>query len=333
MRILFRLAVGAVAALTILISVALWTVSRMVEDGPLGHETAVVIPRGSGTEAIAHALADAGVIDKPALFALGTRLVPGNRPLRAGEYLFPAGISMVDTIELLRSGRTVVHRLTVPEGLTSAQIVAMLQAEPALSGEIAKTPPEGSLLPETYHFSWGDSRAEILNRMQTAMTTLLAELWVRRSDKLPLAGPEQAVTLASIVEKETAVREERPRIAGVFVNRLERRMRLQSDPTVVYALNGGAGPLGRPLTRADWKMASPYNTYAVDGLPPGPIANPGRASLEAAVNPERNDYLYFVADGTGHHAFAETLPDHNKNVVHWRGVQKDTAQQGDSIAE
>jgi len=224
----------------------------------------------------------------------------------------------------------VVRRFTVPEGLTSSQIVTLLREEPALSGEIKDEPAEGSLLPETYHYSWGDSRTDLLKRMQAAMQTAIKTAWDKRSLSLPIDNPKQAMVLASIVEKETSVPQERARVAGVFINRLIANMRLQSDPTVVYALTQGTGALGRPLNRADWKYESPYNTYLVDGLPPAPIANPGKASIEAVMNPEQHDFVYFVADDSGGHAFARTLAEHNRNVAHWRDVMK---QQGEAVGE
>lgn len=299
---------------------AVWlAVERYRAPGPLAADRTVVVPRGFGVEEIADQLEAEGVLESRWLLLGGVRFTEG-RGLRAGEYLFPAGISAEGVVGLLRSGRAVLRRVTVPEGLTSAQIVALLAAEPAMSGETPPPPPEGSLLPETYNFSWGDSRAGMVERMQRAMREAVADAWGRRGEGLPIRGPEDLVTLASIVEKETGVAAERARVAGVFVNRLRRSMRLQSDPTVIYGLTSGSGSLGRPLTRADWRHVSPFNTYVIDGLPPGPIANPGRASLLAAVAPERHDYLYFVADGTGGHAFATTLAEHNRNVARWRQV-------------
>ncbi len=310
--------------------VAFWGALRMMAPGPLEHTETVVIPRGSGIEAIALTLGEAGVVDSPLLFAAGAKL---TGPLKAGEYAFPAGISIDGILEMMRQGRTVVRRFTVPEGLTSAQVVALLEKEPALAGEVKAVPKNGSLLPETYYYSYGDSRAALLERMERSMDQAVAEAWKGRDQNLPIETPQQALTLASIVEKETGVPAERAKVAGVFVNRLEAGMKLQSDPTVIFALTDGSGELGRTLTRNDWKLESPYNTYHVTGLPPGPIANPGRASIQAALHPERHEYLYFVADGTGGHVFAKTLPDHNRNVAKWREVQKRLSGNGDTPSE
>jgi len=317
-----RAAAGALAVATLLAGATLWGALRIVAPGPLTESATVVIPRGSGLEAVAITLADAGVVESPLLVVLGARLTGAARDLKAGEYAFAPGVSIDDVLEQMRRGRTVVHRLTVPEGLTSAQILALLDKEPVLTGTVAERPKDGSLLPETYNFSHGDSREHLVERMQRAMAQALAEAWRGRDKDLPYHSPEEALTLASIVEKETGVAAERARVAGVYVNRLEAGMRLQSDPTVIYALTDGSGELGRALTRNDLRTESPYNTYAVSGLPPGPIANPGKASILAALKPERHEYLYFVADGTGGHAFAKTLPDHNRNVARWRDVQR-----------
>ncbi len=314
-----RIAAWSLAAVTAGAGVALWGTLRLMAPGPLEQTTTVVIPRGSGLQAIALTLDEAGVVDSPLLFLYGAALSGG---LKAGEYAFPAGVSIDGVLDILRQGRTVVRRFTVPEGLTSAQVVALLDREPALSGEVGAPPANGTLLPETYHFSHGDQRAALVERMRGALEQTLAEAWKKRADGLPFDDPRQALTLASIVEKETGVAAERARVAGVFLNRLEAGMKLQSDPTVIFALTDGAGELGRALTRADWKVESPYNTYHVAGLPPGPIANPGRASIEAVLHPERHDFLYFVADGTGGHVFAKTLAEHNRNVARWREVQR-----------
>jgi len=224
-------------------------------------------------------------------------------------------------MEELVAGEVVVHRLTLPEGLSSAEIVALVGAAPALAGEIVESVPEGSLLPETYHYVYGDDRAELIARMQTAMEAALDELWPARAEGLPFSTPEEAVVLASIVEKETGVTGERALVAGVFVNRLRIDMLLQSDPTVAYAISRGGIVLDRPLRRFDLEVDDPYNTYRHRGLPPGPIANPGRAALEAALHPAETGAYYFVADGTGGHAFAATLDEHNVNVRRYRDMQ------------
>ncbi|MDR3515479.1 MAG: endolytic transglycosylase MltG [Azospirillaceae bacterium] len=292
--------------------------------GPATGEETVVIAKGAGSEAIARILTEHGVIRRPWLFLAAAKLT-GIRSLQAGEFLFPAHASVIDAITLLRYGKPVVHRLTIPEGLTSAQIVGLVAAEPVLTGDIDRVPANGSLLPETYFFSFGDSREALIERMQTAMATVLTALWAQREADLPLTTPEAAVTLASIVEKETAIPAERPRIAGVFFNRLQQNIKLQSDPTIVFALTDGGGVLGRSLSKSDIHLESPYNTYVVSGLPPGPIANPGRASLLAVLHPDHHDLLYFVADGSGGHAFARTLEEHNKNVAHWHVIRQSQA--------
>lgn len=325
---------GAIAvSLAVLLAVAagaLWFYlqSRYEAPGPLSAETIVVVPRGAGLAAIADDLAAAGVIADPTLFRIGVRLFGDARALQAGEYAFPPAASMQDAAELIASGRTVVHRLTVPEGLTSVEVVALLEAAEPLDGTIEAVPPDGALLPETYHFHRGDSRAAVLQRMDEAMDAALEELWDKRAPNLPLNTPEEALVLASIIEKETGVDAERALVAGVFVNRLKKGMPLQSDPTVVYGITEGKAPLGRSLTRKDLANPTPYNTYQIAGLPPGPIANPGRAALEAALNPAETDFLYFVAAGDGGHAFAKTLAEHNRNVAKWRkhlrSLQKQT---------
>ena len=290
--------------------------------GPLARDAAVVVPRGSGVPAIGRLLAEEGVLEESGLFALAVRIEKAGGALRAGEYLFPAGVSMREVIAILRAGKTVVRRITFPEGRTSAELVALLAGADGLTGALSEVPPEGSVLPETYHFSLDDSRQAVLARAIEARRALLAELWAKRQQGLPLASPEEAVILASIVEKETGVGSERPLVAGVFINRLRKGMRLQSDPTVSYGITLGRAPLGRGLTRTDLNTPTPYNTYTIDGLPPGPIANPGRAALEAVLNPARTPYFYFVADGTGGHAFAKTLDEHNRNVAKWRKIQR-----------
>ena len=298
-----------------------WGHQRFTGPGPLDERKVVLIERGSGLEAIARQLAAEGVIRSPLIFRLGARATGKATQLKAGEYQFPAQASPQQALQIVVSGQTVARTLTIPEGLTSHEVVARIREAPALKGEIAEVPDEGALLPETYHYRRGDSRAELLQRMRDSMDRALDELWPKRARDLPYDTRQAAVTLASIVEKETAVPDERALVAGVFVNRLRRGMRLQSDPTVRFALTQGEEDLGRALTRADWKVEHPYNTYRISGLPPGPIANPGRAALKAALNPADTDYLYFVADGSGGHAFAKTLRQHNRNVAEWRKVR------------
>jgi len=311
---------------------AVWGHARFTRPGPLAVPATVVIPKGLGLAGIAERLREAGVIAEPLVFRIGARLTGAHRDLKAGEYAFSPAISMREVIVLLESGQTVVRRLTVVEGLTTAQVIAHLQSVDGLEGTVSPVPAEGSLLPETYHFSYGDSREQVVARMARAMRDLVADLWAARAPDLPLATPGEAVVLASLVEKETARPEERARVAAVFLNRLRKGMRLQSDPTVVYALTDGQGTLDRPLTRADLKVDSPFNTYLNDGLPPAPICNPGRASLVAALDPAATDDLYFVADGAGGHVFARTLAEHNRNVARWRARQEGAPNAPDGTA-
>ena len=306
---------------------AYWGFQKFHEPGPAAADITIVIELGLGVRAIADKLADAGVITDPLVFSAGVRVYGEEQPLLAGEYLFPARLSMRQVMEQMIDGATIVHRLTIPEGLTSAEIVALVASAPDLEGSVPTTvPADGTLLPETYFFSRGDTREQLLERMRKGMSDALAELWPARDGAVALKNVAEAVTLASIVEKETGLATERPHVASVFFNRLAQGMPLQSDPTVIYALTGGKGPLGRALLRADLQVANPYNTYANAGLPPGPIANPGRASLQAVLHPDSTKDLYFVADGSGGHAFAATLDEHNKNVAAWRQQQKTQTQ-------
>ncbi|MDM7946861.1 MAG: endolytic transglycosylase MltG [Oceanibaculum nanhaiense] len=303
-----------------------WGYAQFTRPGPLQTETALVIPRGSGVEGIARRLEQAGILRYPELFMAAVKLKGVSGALKAGEYAFKPGISPREVMALLQSGETVVRRLTIAEGLTVRQIAAQLAAVEGLDGDPAPLPPEGALLPETYHFSYGDERADILRRMQHAMRETLDRLWESRAPNLPFDTREEALVLASIVERETAIPSERPRVAAVFVNRLRKGMRLQSDPTVIYGLSDGLGTLDRPLLRVDLQKDHPYNTYTRDGLPPAPICNPGRDSLRAVLNPITSDEYYFVADGSGGHAFARTLDEHNANVRRWRQFQREQRQ-------
>jgi UPF0755 protein len=299
-----------------------WAQQVNTGPGPLREETVVLIEPGTGLQAIAAELEAAGVIAHPEVFVAMLRYSGRHSQLKAGEYAFPAGISQTDAAQILIDHDVVTRLLTVPEGLTVAEVYQILADNPVLTGDLPDPPPpEGALLPESYQILRGDSRGDLVQRMEAAMDAAVAELWAARAEGLPFDTPEEAVALASIIEKETGVDSERAKVAGVFVNRLERGMRLQSDPTVIFALTEGKVPLGRALTRQDWKVEHPYNTYRIDGLPPGPIANPGRDALAAAMNPGETDALYFVADGTGGHAFARTLQEHNRNVACWRKIR------------
>jgi UPF0755 protein len=293
--------------------------------GPLQQDKTVVIPSRAGMTDIADVLQREGVIDNNrwafigAVFALKAR-----SELKPGEYAFQKKASLRDVIGTIVEGKVVQHSVTLPEGLTSEQVVARLTDNELFSGTIREIPREGTILPETYKFPRGTTREQVIQRMQAAQKRLVADIWEHRSPDVPLKSPEQLVTLASIVEKETGKADERSRVAAVFVNRLQKKMKLQSDPTIIYGLVGGKGTLGRPIKRSEISQPSPYNTYVIDGLPPGPIANPGRASLEAAANPARTRDLFFVADGTGGHAFSESLDAHTKNVAKLRAVEKQT---------
>ena len=293
-------------------------VARLLDwPGPLAESRAVVVPRGADA-GLADALAEAGVVRDARLFRLALLIERGGR-LHAGEFAFPAHASLRQVIETLRHGKPVAHHVTIPEGLTSREIAALLARASALVGD-APAPAEGSILPETYDYPWGTPRAALLQRAQAAMRAALAAAWAGRAPDLPLANPEQAVILASIVEHETGKPAERPLVAAVFLNRLRHGMRLQADATVVYAASGGAGALDRKLSKADLALDDPYNTYRINGLPPGPIDSPGLAALQAVLHPAPSDALYFVADGRGGHVFARTLDEHNHNVAHWRAV-------------
>jgi UPF0755 protein len=296
--------------------------SRLEAPGPLQEDKIVNIPPRSGILDIADLLTREGVIDAHRIvFVGGVFALNARSDLKAGEYLFPKGASVKDVVETIVEGKVVQHQVTIPEGLTSEQIVARLLENDMLSGNIRDVPREGSLLPDSYHFNRGFTREQMIQRMRQAQERLVREVWERRNPDLPLKTPDQLVILASIIEKETSKPEERTRIAAVLTNRLKQKMKLQSDPTIIYGLVFGKGALGHPLTKSEIAQPTPYNTYIIDGLPPGPIANPGRASIEAAANPARTKELYFAADGTGGHAFAESYDQHLKNVARLRVIE------------
>ena len=298
-----------------------WAWDDFNAPGPLEETRRVVVPKGTGLAPLARLLAERGVLRRPLVFRAFVIADGSQNRLQAGEYDFPAGASAAAVRELLVAGRTVVRRLTVPEGLTTAAVLELVRGAEGLVGE-PPDPGEGTLLPETYNYSYGDSRAALVARMQRGMDKALARLFRDRSADSPLKTGAELLTLASIVERETGVSGERAMVAGVFVNRLKRGMRLQADPTVIYALTGGRRELGRALARADLRVEHPYNTYRIRGLPPGPIANPGVAALQAAARPAGTDALYFVADGAGGHLFARTLREHNRNVVRYRRLRE-----------
>jgi UPF0755 protein len=297
---------------------------KMLESpGPLVEDKTVNIPPRSKTREIAETLQREGVIDiNPWLFMGAALALKASSELKPGEYAFQKSASLRDVIGIIVEGKVVQHAVTIPEGLTSEQIVARLTDNDIFAGGVREMPREGTLLPETYKFPRGTTRDQVIQRMQQTQKRVLAEIWERRNPDIPIKSPEQLVTLASIVEKETGKADERSRVAAVFSNRLRQRIKLQSDPTIIYGLVGGKGTLGRPIKRSEIQQPSPYNTYVIDGLPPGPIANPGRASLEAAANPARTRDLFFVADGTGGHTFTETYDQHQKNVARLRAMEK-----------
>ncbi len=261
------------------------------EPGPLPADKVVVVKGGSQT--VAAALEREGVISHPMLFVIGVQLSGDKDAMKAGEYLFKQRASLNEVIDTLVSGKSVLHTITIPEGWTSEQVAQRLRDSDVLVGDIAEVPAEGTLLPDTYKVSRGMGRQQLLARMGQERERVLGEIWSRRASGLPIKTPEEFVVLASIVEKETGRADERPRVAGVFINRLQRKMRLQSDPTIVYGIVGGKGTLGRGILKSEKEKATPYNTYAIDGLPPGPIANPGRAALEAVANPSRTKERLF----------------------------------------
>jgi UPF0755 protein len=305
-----------------LAGLAAWGERRFNGPGPLAEERVFVVPRGATLDRVADALEAQGIVSSASLFRIGARLAGKAEALRYGEYVAPAGVSMATMLDLLASGRVLQYPITVAEGLMSWEVVELLRASAVLEGEIAETPAEGSLAPDTYMVQRGDLRAELIARMQRLQRQTLEEAWAVRAEGLMVRTPEEALTLASIIEKETGVAGERARVSGVFHNRLARRMRLQSDPTVIYGVTEGAGRLDRPLRRSDLDARTRWNTYQIEGLPPSPIANPGRDAILAAVRPEPTEYLYFVADGTGGHAFARTLTEHNRNVAAWRAIER-----------
>lgn len=317
-----------VTVLAILAAGALWIFNS---DGPKtsdGLPAVVVLRPGAGLHEIANTLEQGKVIRSASLFAAAAQFTGAARKLKAGEYEFASRASMSAVLEKIRKGEVARHSVTIPEGVTAEMAVDILMAENILTGA-APVPAEGAILPDTYDIRRGEDRGEVLERMTAARDKLLAQLWAQRIPGLPFKTPEEAVIMASIVEKETAKPSERPMIARVFINRLEQGMKLQTDPTVIYGITRGR-PLGRGIRRSELDAPTPYNTYAIYGMPPTPIANPGRESLAAVLSPPQGGWLYFVADGTGGHAFAATLEEHNANVLKWRGIERQKAGEAET---
>lgn len=310
-----------IVGLVVLFGIITWGQSQFRAPGPLTAPVDFVVDKGETFASVSDKLVAKGVVSNATILRIGARYAHLDEGLRFGEYQIPAGASMQDVLKLLNAGGNVIRQIVVPEGLTSAQVVAMLTARDDLVGDVTAAPPEGMLAPAGYDVQRGDDRMALLGRMQAEQQRILDAAWAGRAPDLPLSSPEELLTLASIVEKETGVPEERARVASVFVNRLKRGMRLQTDPTVIYGITNGAAPLGRGLRASELAAPTPYNTYVVAGLPPTPIANPGADAIEAAAHPEQTNFLYFVADGTGGHAFASTLEEHNRNVGAWRKIE------------
>ncbi len=328
-RPVFAGVAGALATLAlavlILAGLSLWIYRGAGPRARSGASTTVVLRRGAGLTEIAADLQQAGVIASAPLFLAASQATGAARRMRAGEYAFPSRASLQQVIRQLRLGQIVHHRITIPEGLSSREAIDILDHSDVLSGTVP-VPPEGALLPETYEVVRGQTRASLVRRMQDDRDRLLATLWAHRQPGLPFADADQAVALASIVEKETALAAERPHVAGVYINRLRQGVKLEADPTVIYGLTQGAGPLGHGLRASELAGPNPYNTYLNTGLPPTPIDNPGRASLAAVLDPAPSADLYFVADGGGGHVFARTLAEHEKNVARWRVFERRQAE-------
>jgi peptidoglycan lytic transglycosylase G len=342
---LFRLVSGVFTVLLLLMAIvgglALALQSWVNAPGPLAATKTVVVPKGEGVHDIASRLERDGVITDRRLFIAGYLAAKavawgdGTRSpqLKAGDYQIPQAASIRNIIDILSDGRTIAHRVTIPEGLTSHQIVERLKADPNLTGELGEAPPEGALLPETFIVQRGSLRQAILDNMRSESRRLMEKAWEQRQKGLPFKTWEEALVLASIVEKETGRNDERERVAAVFVNRLRQNMRLQSDPTILYGLSAGKTVWNRPIMKNEIAQKTAHNTYQIDGLPPTPICNPGRASIEAVLNPADTKDLYFVADGNGGHIFSDNLKTHNVSVQKWRALEKEREKEKDSKAK
>ncbi len=310
-----------IVAMTLVGGIIAWGAREMQAPGNFSQDVVFEVKAGDRLKGVSERLAAAGLISNGLIFRIAARNAGDDQKLKFGEYKIPAYASMKQILGIVTSGKALTYQVTIPEGLTSFQIVMLLKNQPYLTGDVKEIPPEGSLAPDTYSISKGDTVASVIRRMTLAQHRIITDAWALRAEGLPLKSPDDALTLASIVEKETSVPAERPIVASVFINRLNRGMRLQTDPTVIYGITGGKGNLGRGLRQSELRKKTPWNTYVIDGLPETPIANPGKASIEAALNPAKTNYLFFVADGTGGHVFSETIGEHNKNVAKWRKIE------------
>jgi len=310
-----------IVAMTLVGGLIAWGAREMKAPGNFTNDVVFEVKAGDRLKGVSEALAKAGLISNGVVFRIAARNEGADQKLKFGEYKIPAYSSMEQILGIVTSGKALTYQVTIPEGLTSFQIVLLLKDQPYLTGDVKEIPPEGSLAPDTYSISKGDTVASVIRRMTLAQHRIITDAWALRAEGLPLKSPDEALTLASIVEKETAVAAERSIVASVFINRLNRGMRLQTDPTVIYGVTGGKGNLGRGLRQSELRKKTPWNTYVIPGLPETPIANPGKASIEAALNPAKTNYLFFVADGSGGHVFSETIGEHNKNVAKWRKIE------------
>lgn len=310
---------GAVAGVVLLI-VAISFVRGWTGEGPAERPVTVQVPQGASLASAASRIEAAGVIESASRFRLLARLLGSGEPIKAGEYRIPARISQSDLLKMLQGGKVFQRMVVVPEGYPSVLVHDALMRAEGLEGDVT-VPAEGSILPDSYAFEKGQTRASVVARMQTAMRDYLAEAWKKRKPGIAVSSPEQAITLASIVEKETGKPSERRMVAAVYSNRLKQGMKLDADPTVIYPITRGR-PLGRRILRSELQAKNGYNTYASPGLPIGPIANPGRESIDAVLDPAQSNALYFVADGTGGHVFASTLAEHNANVRKWYAIRR-----------
>ncbi len=318
--------VGLLAAGAVALGAFYFLKDQFERPGPSDTDAVFLLERGTGLNATAAQLEADGLISNALVFRVALQVTEKGSSLKAGEYRVPARASMGEIAGILREGKSILHKLTLAEGLSSWEAIQVIAADPVLIGDVPDVPVEGALLPETYLFTRGTSRADLIAQMEAAHAEVIDRLWEERAESLPISSKEEAVILASIVEKETGLAAERPRVAAVFINRLRRGIRLQSDPTIIYGITEGKGPLGHSLRRSEIDRKTAYNTYQIDGLPPTPIANPGEASIAAVLNPPTTNELFFVADGTGGHVFAATLAEHNRNVAKWRRIERSRRQ-------